>query len=271
MYTRIHFIPAYCFKLIFIVYFGYTKIGKDIKMNEKILNITEMVIHPLAELTPSMTTEQYEALKESLQSMGQLQPVIMYRGKVIDGRHRVKALRELDMETVKAVSENSQMSEEDIKERIIKGYENRRHQTTTQKAIMAYKEYLRLKTTGEKCNQGAIAASMGTTRLQLSRAKTLHELAGDNVIKLLFNGNKINIGSTAIPSNTDNLYSLINYFKKHTEEIIASSEESTIAEDFTDDELAQLNKILIDLQNELSHRMLERLNRMVHFLIKRND
>lgn len=223
------------------------------------LKVDEIEIHELAHLTPTMTEARFKALKQSIQELGQKLPIVIYRGKCIDGRHRVKAFKELGIETIQATNENSQMSMEDIKEVILNGYEQRRHQTPTQSAIMAYREWLTSKVSGEKLAQGAVADKYGVGLKQVGRVKQLEELAGKQIIELLFQGNKINIGTEVNPNNTDSLYSLINYFSKHRELIVAQTKSTTISEDFTDEEMNSLNHTLNKLQSEYSYRMLNRL------------
>jgi len=41
--------------------------------------------------SPEMTDEQSEWLKASIQEVGQLLPIILFKGRVIDGRHRLRA------------------------------------------------------------------------------------------------------------------------------------------------------------------------------------
>ena len=147
------------------------------------INVDEVEIHELAHLTPTMTDARFKALKSSIAELGQKLPIIMYRGKCIDGRHRVKAFRELGLTDIDAINENSQMSIDDIKEVILNGYEQRRHQTPTQSAIMAYREWESYRRAGEKVNQGAIADKYGVSLKLLSRAKQLHTLTGDKIIE----------------------------------------------------------------------------------------
>jgi hypothetical protein len=238
------------------------------KQNLRTLDITELEVHELAHLTPTMTGIQFNSLKDSIREHGQELPVITYRSKVIDGRHRLKAMRELGLLTILATSLDSQMSIEDIQEKILNIYENRRHQTPTQKAIMAYREYALSKKTGEKRDQGAIATRHGTTRNQLGKVKSLHECAGDEVIEFLFQGNKINTGTVTNPNNTDSLSTLVLFYKNRNTTIIENSEKTTINEDFTDEEIELSNAIIIELSNIHSKRMLERINTMLYFKIK---
>lgn len=232
-------------------------------MDIKTLKVDQIEIHELAHLTPTMTAGRYTALKQSIKELGQKLPIIMYRGKCIDGRHRIKAFKELGLTDIKATNENSQMSLEDIKEIILNGYEQRRHQTPTQTAIMAYREWIGYKESGDKISQGAVADKYGIGLKQLGRAKQLEEVAGKEIMELLFQGNKINIGSEIRPNNTDSLSSLINYFKKHRESIVKQTYDTKISEDYTDDEIDSLNNTLNKLQSEYSHRMLNRLNFMI--------
>lgn len=233
------------------------------KNNVKTMQVDQVEIHELAHLTPTMTKEDFLRLKLSIKEHGQENPIILYRGKCIDGRHRVKALRELGIEFVTYESENSQLSIDDVRDKILHVYENRRHETPTQKAIMAWREYQRLRELGEKVGQGEVADWMGTTIKQLGRAKQLEEVAGKDIVELLFQGNKINIGTEAHPNNTDSLDSLINYFKKHREMIVIQTKSTNISEDYTDEEMLTLNDALNKLQSEYSHRMLSRLTFML--------
>ena len=148
------------------------------------MSLSEVEIHELANLTPSMTEAEFKGLKLSIHENGQQMPIKMYRGKCIDGRHRVKALRELGIADVFYENENSQLSLDDIRTKILTVYERRRHQTPTQKAIMAYREYQRVRESGDKVGQGTIAESLGTTIKQLGRAKQLEEVAGKDIVEL---------------------------------------------------------------------------------------
>lgn len=229
------------------------------KNNVRTMQVDQVEIHELAHLTPTMTKEDFTRLKLSIKEHGQENPIMLYRGKCIDGRHRVKALRELGIELVTYESENSQLSIDDVRDKILHVYENRRHETPTQKAIMAWREYQRLRELGEKIGQGEVADWTGTTIKQLGRAKQLDEVAGKDIVELLFQGNRINIGTEAHPNNTDSLSSLINYFKKHREMIVIQTKSTNISEDYTDEEMLTLNDALNKLQSEYSHRMLSRL------------
>src|SRR5262245_50445341 len=47
--------------------------------------------HPIAELVPYMTPDQYSALLDDIRKHGLRMSVVMYEGMVLDGRHRARA------------------------------------------------------------------------------------------------------------------------------------------------------------------------------------
>ena len=233
----------------------------------EVMRTKDVEIHKLAHLTPTMTQADFIKIKNSIAINGQEDPIIMYRGKCIDGRHRTKALLELGVEYVKYTNEDSTMSIGDIKNKVLHINECRRHQTPTQKAILAYREYEISREEGDKTSQGVVAEMFGTTVKQLGRAAALKKLAGDEIIELLFQGNKINIGTERQPNNTDSLDSLIKYFQKHRESIITQTEQSRIGDEYTDEEIAQIRDTVKQLQDEYSHRMLKMINKIIYGVI----
>ena len=47
--------------------------------------------HPIAELVPDMTPDQYGALRDDIREHGLRTPTVMYEGMVLDGRNRARA------------------------------------------------------------------------------------------------------------------------------------------------------------------------------------
>ena len=62
--------------------------------------MTEYKIHPLADLFPKMSAEEFEKLKHDIEQHGLHEPIrLSADGKtLLDGRHRLRACRELDIE-----------------------------------------------------------------------------------------------------------------------------------------------------------------------------
>src|SRR2546429_8632849 len=57
----------------------------------------DLEIHPLAQRMPEMEDTEFNLLKESIQRDGLLQPIVLYQGKILDGRHRYRACLELQI------------------------------------------------------------------------------------------------------------------------------------------------------------------------------
>ncbi len=53
-----------------------------------------MKLHPITELVPPMSAEEYKELVADIKKNGLREPVWTYKGEVIDGRHRVTACRD---------------------------------------------------------------------------------------------------------------------------------------------------------------------------------
>ena len=55
-------------------------------------------IHPLAEIMPPMTAQEYADLRDSIRSDGLREPLVLLDGAILDGRHRYRACCELGIE-----------------------------------------------------------------------------------------------------------------------------------------------------------------------------
>lgn len=67
-----------------------------------------MNIHPLAELIPGMTDAEFADLKADIAANGQREPITIYEGMVLDGRHRYRACEELGIESFQKLYEGSE-------------------------------------------------------------------------------------------------------------------------------------------------------------------
>jgi 2-oxoglutarate dehydrogenase complex dehydrogenase (E1) component-like enzyme len=59
---------------------------------------TDLDIHDLCKLFPPMPEDQFGALIDSIRDHGQLTPIVLHEGKILDGRHRYKACINLGIE-----------------------------------------------------------------------------------------------------------------------------------------------------------------------------
>lgn len=62
--------------------------------------MNKLNLHPVAELLPNMSTEEYEGLKASIREHGQEVPILLLHGQIIDGRHRYLACQELGIDPI---------------------------------------------------------------------------------------------------------------------------------------------------------------------------
>lgn len=94
---------------------------------------TTLPVHPLADLIPEMSADEYGELLDSLRAYGYQphQPVLTFEGQVLDGRHRQRACAELGIEPRYAEYEG-----DSPEEYILLANVHRRHLTTAQRAMI---------------------------------------------------------------------------------------------------------------------------------------
>ncbi len=97
--------------------------------------VTTYPLDPCVELFPAMNSDEFNALKQSIQRNGQSEPILLFWGKVIDGRHRLKACQELSIEP--KVETLSVKTYEQAKSMAFARNINRRNLSTGQQALMA--------------------------------------------------------------------------------------------------------------------------------------
>jgi ParB-like chromosome segregation protein Spo0J len=88
--------------------------------------------HPLSEIFPPMEGDEFDALVEDIRRNGLRQPLVMYQGKILDGRNRWRACEKAG---VKATTTDYRGN--DPLGYVLSLNLNRRHLTPTQRAIVA--------------------------------------------------------------------------------------------------------------------------------------
>jgi N6-adenosine-specific RNA methylase IME4 len=88
--------------------------------------------HSLAALIPMMSESEYGALVIDIRNRGQIEPIVLYEGKVIDGRHRNRACRELGVNPSTVV-----YTGDDPVGHVVALNVHRRHLSASQKAVVA--------------------------------------------------------------------------------------------------------------------------------------
>jgi ParB-like chromosome segregation protein Spo0J len=100
-----------------------------------IRNGKDLKIDPLATLFPPMAEEEFARLKADIAARGQLEPIWTHRGRVVDGRHRLRACRELGLEPI--VREYD--GDSTVLGFVIAKNLHRRHLSANQRALVAAK------------------------------------------------------------------------------------------------------------------------------------
>jgi len=227
----------------------------------------KLEVHDLAALNPMMPEDQYKEFCTKFADGfdRNVSHVVLYKGKVVDGRHRTKACKELG---IKLWARNlpGTMSLEEVEE-FVEGTENRRHQTPTQRAIGAYKYYKSMLTAGRSISQELAATKKLSSRRYLARAGVLHKLIGTELLDQLHNGGKIIItnAKTGAPSPTDALLTLINYFQNRNEELV---EKTKVGSQLTDAEMALANAKFAELGLECNMFVLKQIGILIYNELK---
>ena len=175
----------------------YTIALRDVKGNDK-----------AAEFAPMMNTIEQEQLKLSLTKHGQLEPIVLCRGLVVDGRNRVKALTELGVLEVLAVNLPNNTSKV-TKQSYVEIKETRKMKTITQKTCQAV---LIWNTIPTDSTQSEFVKHQGVSQSNFTNAQWLYK--NDKAIfkALLEGNNKVQV-SDHMYETSDSLTSVIRYLK----------------------------------------------------------
>jgi len=218
------------------------------------VNVDELQEHYLSKINPLMREHDYIALMISLEQYGQLEPIWLFRGKVIDGRHRLKALKEIGSKTIKANELYHLYSKEQLKELLIMKHTHR-SEDAMDKAIKAFREYKELLQKGEEITKIVIEKKYGAKSRAITRLETIHQyLGGDETLAMLFSGKLLKYtdeqGKVKATRSLDKLYSLALKKKNELkEEMYFKEQTDTNIEDIA-------NNILINIQQKYGEEML---------------
>ncbi len=145
--------------------------------------------HKLASEHRNMNDAEFESLKLDIQENGQILPVILYKGKLVDGRHRQRALIELGIHDMKYITLPGNISLAEVRNKVI-GTEMRRSDTTAQKAIRAWLWLMEQ----SDSTQSDAAIKFGVGQRYVSEAKTLYDKIGKEMVMKLYEQGYLYIG-----------------------------------------------------------------------------
>lgn len=173
------------------------------------IRLDEVALHKITETHPVMSTEQFEALKNDIAVNGQLQPALVYRGKIVDGRHRYRALTQLGEESIKITRLQNNLTLDEVTN-LVNSTEMRRHQSPTQLAIKGYRMYK-----VGSFTQKEIPSKVGCSLTNLKAVIALEALGRLDVIELLEAGGKMNVSrDPRFNKMTDSLLAITGYLKE---------------------------------------------------------
>ncbi|MDL2284638.1 ParB/RepB/Spo0J family partition protein [Oxalobacter sp. OttesenSCG-928-P03] len=157
---------------------------------------TEYKVHPLASALPACSSEEYDALKESIRAVGRiLIPGVTLDGQLLDGRNRYKIAKELDIPFPTV-----ELDDVDPREFVIAQNLTRRHMTQAQRGIAAVNVYGWLPNGVKSSARGAedvksteeLAKIAGTSPRTIAQAKTVLKAALPEVV------NAVNCGKISL-------------------------------------------------------------------------
>lgn len=231
------------------------------------LDPSHLEIHELAHANPMMPEDQYIEFIEKFRNGfdKNVSHIVLYKGKVVDGRHRTRACKELG---IKLWGRNlpGTMSLQEVED-FVENTENRRHQTATQRAIGAYKYYKSMLDAGTPVSQEYAATKKLSNRKHLARAQKLASLIGEDLLNKLHNGDKIKIvnPTTGLTTPTDALLTLVNYFTKRNDELVVKT---TVASVLTDSEIQLAKEKFDELQLECNMLVLSHIATLINNTVK---
>jgi len=214
--------------------------------------IRDLKVHKMASINPMMNQQQYEALRNSIEEVGQRQPIIIWRGQIIDGRNRTKALAELGSETVNAIELPYNYTTEQIRSEVLNS-ENRRHQTEAQRAIQAWSMWKgRLGNNKVYKTAKEAANDIGISKAYVEKAEWVAKRRGEKLLEDMFNtGSCICCGR-----EIKNLATLQSVIKRDDEENAEAALKSSI-EPLTDSDKVAIDAFVRMIKNEKKEVILE--------------
>jgi hypothetical protein len=94
--------------------------------------VTTLTYHTLADLFPLLEAEDQDKLKQDIKENGQVEPIILYQGEILDGRNRYLACQKLGIEP-----KTEEYAGSDPLKYVLSKNLHRRHLTTTQRSDIA--------------------------------------------------------------------------------------------------------------------------------------
>lgn len=159
-----------------------------------------MKIHPIAEIFPRMSDEEFAALKEDIDTHGLREPVWTWKGQIIDGRHRFQACQELGVK--KCATREFEGEQSGLVAFVLSLNLKRRHLNESQRAMVAAR--LATLVSEEKSSPpigGAVPISdaadmMNVGQRSVERARKVQEQGAAALVEAVEKG-EVSVGAAA--------------------------------------------------------------------------
>jgi len=172
--------------------------------NVKLKDVNNVIIHDLASINHKMTKAEYEKLVNNIAEIGQTMPALFWRGKLVDGRHRLKALKQIGISQIKFLELRNNLTKSDVED-IVRSTENRKNRTKSQLAIDA-NEYMKK----NNLTIRQVAPKFGVSTMSVSSVNKISEKLGSDILKELSEN-----GVCKLPNGryADSLNKILGYIK----------------------------------------------------------
>ena len=132
-----------------------------------------------SELVPEMTTHEYEDLVNSIRKQGVRQPIHILSDKtVLDGRHRVRACKEIGINEIQALSH--EMAEDEAIKFVTDTAVERRNLTKEQKVDIIFRSEVLIKGLEEEAKRGQgnrHDLTLASTEAEVTKGRTSTKIA----------------------------------------------------------------------------------------------
>lgn len=128
--------------------------------------VTQYKIHPYAKLFPMMNEDEYVSFRADIEHNGLRHPIVLFGGKILDGRNRYRSCCDLDIEPATV-----DFSGEDALAFVLSLNLYRRQLSVAQRALIAAEvSSLKVESAGEGITIEAAATIMGVSPRSISSA-----------------------------------------------------------------------------------------------------
>ena len=173
------------------------------------------VNHELAGVVPMALEAEQVVLVCDIKEVGQKEPITLWRGEVVDGRCRQRALTMLSRDIIYKELDD-ELEEEEVRV-WVKSVNTRRNLTNPQKIAVACKQYLNTKNTKTILE---VAKAWGIGVVTLNNALWIFK-QNPAVIETIFNGGTVTINDRDNrPIQSNKITSIYAYMKKESEVVI---------------------------------------------------